>query len=188
MKQTLIRDRRVMNEVRKAISEGIDIDPALVVPEASLIKDLGAESLDFLDINYRLEQTFGIKMARHSVLEHMEEMFGEESAIDSDGKLTEKAVKVLSLRFNNSGDQLKVGMEMDELPSLVTVQSIADGVISLLETLPENCPNCGQQAWKIEKESRIQCGSCSEPAPFTNGDDLIDQWLGQVREKEKLLA
>ena len=34
-----------------------------------LMADLGAESLDFLDLNYRLEQTFGIRMARHFVLE-----------------------------------------------------------------------------------------------------------------------
>ncbi len=68
--------------------------PKIIKPQSSLIKDLGAESLDFLDINYRLEQTFGIKMARRSVLDHMEELFGEETAIDSDGKLTDKAAKV----------------------------------------------------------------------------------------------
>ena len=64
MKQNLIPEQRVLEEVKKAISEGIDINPASVKPESSLMKDLGAESLDFLDINYRLEQTFGIKMAQ----------------------------------------------------------------------------------------------------------------------------
>lgn len=185
MKQTLIPEEKVLEEVRKAIWEGLDIDPARVQPESSLVGDLGAESLDFLDINYRLEQTFGIKTARHSVLEHMEEMFGEESAIDSDGKLTESAVKVLRLRFNNSSD-LKAGMDMEELPGVVTVRSIVDGVTSILDTLPENCTNCGKQDWKIEKESRIQCGSCAEQAAFTNGDELTDIWLTQVREKDKI--
>lgn len=186
MKQTLISEQRVFEEVINAISEGLGIDKKRVKRESSLIKDLEAESLDFLDINYRLEQAFGVKTARHSVLEHMEEMFGEESAVDPDGKLTAGAVKVLALRFNSSGGDLKPGMDMDEMPALVTVQSIVDGVMNLLDTLPETCTNCGKQDWKVEEETRIQCGACSEPAAFTNGDDLMDQWLTQVQEKERI--
>jgi acyl carrier protein len=186
MKQTLIPEEKVLEEVRRAVWEGLDTDPAKVRPESSLIGDLGAESLDFLDINYRLEQTFGIKTARHSVIEHMEEMFGEESALDSEGKLTEKAAKVLSLRFNDSADQLRAGMDMEELPRLVTVKSIADGVLDILDTLPPNCTQCGKNGWTIEKESRIQCGSCGEQAEFTEGDELVDTWLTQIQEKEKI--
>jgi acyl carrier protein len=185
MKQTLIPEQKILEEVKKAISEGLDIAAKRVKPESSLIKDLGAESLDFLDINYRIEQTFGIKMARHSVMEHMEEMFGEESAIDSNGKLTDKAVKVLGRRFNNAGGELYAGMDMDELPSQVTVQSIVEGVFSLLDSLPESC-TCGAQSWKLEDETRIQCGACGESAAFANGDDLIDNWLAEVQEQEKI--
>lgn len=186
MKQTLIAEQKVLDEVKKAVAEGLDIGAGRIKPESSLIKDLGAESLDFLDINYRLEQAFGIKMARHSVLEHMEEMFGEESAVDADGKLTEKAVRVLGLRFNDTGNHLQPGMDMDDLPNMVTVQSLVDGVANLLDTLPENCTSCGKQSWELDGESRVQCGSCGEPAAFTNGDDLIDIWLTQVQEKEKI--
>lgn len=186
MKQNFISGQTVLEEVRKAISEGLDTDPSTVKPESSLIRDLGAESLDFLDINYRLEQTFGIKMARHSVLEHMEEMFGEESAIDSDGKLTDKAAKVLGLRYNDSGFHLEAGMDMDELPAMVTVQGIVDGVMSLLDSMADQCANCGGQSWKLEEQTHVQCSSCGEPASFTNGDDLVDNWLKEVQETEKI--
>ncbi|MCL5405250.1 MAG: phosphopantetheine-binding protein [Deltaproteobacteria bacterium] len=186
MKQNLIPEQRVMEEVKKAIAEGIDIDPARIKPESSLMKDLGAESLDFLDINYRLEQTFGIKMARRSVIDHIEELFGEESAIDSEGKLTGKAAEVLAIRYDGSGDQIRPGMDMDELPVMVTVTSIAEGVANLLDTLPGNCVNCGAQNWKLEEETRITCGSCGEPAAFTSGDDLIEDWLKQTQENKKI--
>src|SRR5208337_4392810 len=155
MKQGIISEHRVIEEVTKAISEGLDIAPARVLLESSLIKDLGAESLDFLDINYRLEQTFGIKMARRSVLDHMEELFGEESAIDSDGKLTEKASEVLALRYDGSDKQVQAGMDMDELPPMVTVSSIVEVVMNLLDSLAEKCVNCGAQNWSLKDETRI---------------------------------
>lgn len=185
MKQNLIPEQKVLAEVVKSISEGIDINPKTIKPENSLIKDLGAESLDFLDINYRLEQTFGIKMARRSVVDHVEELFGEESAIDSDGKLTEKAAKVFSIRYDGTGYQFQGGMDMDELPAFVTVRSIADGVMNLLDTLPEKC-ECGASNWVLEDKSKIKCGSCGEAAAFTNGDDLIEIWLKQVQEQKKI--
>ncbi|MGA2402688.1 MAG: phosphopantetheine-binding protein [Syntrophobacteraceae bacterium] len=186
MKQNLIPEQRVLDEVRKAISEGIDINPARVEPESSLITDLGAESLDFLDINYRLEQTFAIKMARRSVLDHMEELFGEETAIDSDGKLTDKAARVLAIRYDGSGKQIQAGMDMDDLPAMVTVSSIVEGVMSLLDSLPEKCVNCGAANWGLQDETLITCGACGEAGTFTNGDDLIQIWLKQVQENEKI--
>ena len=186
MGQNLVPEQRVLEEVRKAISEGIDIDPGSVKRECSLIKDLGAESLDFLDINYRLEQTFGIKMARRTVLDHIEELFGEESAIDSNGKLTEKAAQVLSMRYDGSGLQIQAGMDMDELPAMITVSSMADGVTNLLDTLPEKCANCGAENWVLQEETRIRCGSCEEAATFTSGDDLMQIWLKQIQENKKI--
>lgn len=186
MNQNLIPEQRVLEEVKKAISEGIDVNPASVKPASSLMQDLGAESLDFLDINYRLEQAFGIKMARRSVLDHMEELFGEESAIDSDGKLTDKAARVLAIRYDGSGRQIEAGMDMDDLPAMVTVGSIVEGVMSLLDTLPEKCESCGAGNWTLHEETHIQCGSCHEAATFTSGDDLMEVWLKQVQENNKI--
>src|SRR5208283_2070320 len=96
--QNFISEQKVIDEVKKAVAETLSSDVTGMDAENSLIKDLGAESLDFLDINYRVEQTFGIKMARHFILEHIEEMFGEGSAIDENGHLTDKAVQ-LNIRF-----------------------------------------------------------------------------------------
>ncbi|MDP7555344.1 MAG: phosphopantetheine-binding protein, partial [Nitrospinota bacterium] len=76
MKQNFISEQMVIDEMKKAIVETLSAKEETIKPESSLINDIGAESLDFLDINYRLEQGFGIKMARHFILEHIEEMFG----------------------------------------------------------------------------------------------------------------
>ena len=186
MKQNLITEQKVFDEVKKAIVETLRVDENQIKPESSLIKDIGAESLDFLDINYRLEQTFGIKMARHFILEHVEEIFGEGSAIDENGQLTDKGVALLKMRFGQESAEFTEGMEMDLLPTLVTVQLMSKGVMDILDTLPETCPNCGNSAWKTEDGAKIMCGSCGEYAPFTNGDDLIKQWLTDTQEEKKI--
>jgi len=186
MKQNLITEQKVFDEVKKAIVETLRADENEIKPESSLIKDLGAESLDFLDINYRLEQTFGIKMARHFILEHVEEAFGEGSAVDENGQLTEKGVALLQLRFGDERAGFTKGMDMDLLPTLITVQVLTRGVMDILESLPDTCPNCGNAAWKTEDGAKITCSSCGEYAPFANGDDLIKQWLAAVQEEKKI--
>jgi acyl carrier protein len=186
MGQNVISEDKVFEELKKAIVETLRVDKNEIKPESSLINDLGAESLDFLDINYRMEQTFGIKMARHFVLEHIEEMFGEGSAIDENGQLTEKAIELLRIRYGDDMPDLKPGMDMDEVPAMVTAQSISGGVMDLLASLPEACPECSNKAWKTEDGSHVKCGSCGKEAEFTNGDDLIKNWLSEVQAEKKI--
>ena len=186
MKQNLISEELVFDELKKAIVETLRVEADSIQKESSLIEDLGAESLDFLDINYRLEQAFGIKMARHFVLEHIEEMFGEGTAIDDDGLLTEKAIDLLKIRFGEDTPELKPGMDMDEVPALVTVQSLITGVLDMLDSLPEKCESCGNAAWTVDDGVRIKCGSCAEDATFTNGDDLTIEWLKKIQAEKNI--
>ena len=186
MKQNIVTAQRVFDELKKAIVQTLGIDEDLIKPESSLVKDLGVESLDFLDINYRLEQTFRLKMARHFILEHMEEMFGEGSAIDEDARLTEKAIEVLKVRYWSNPGDLEPGMDMDELPTLITMDSMVQGVMEILNTLPEKCPHCGQSAWTSDDGARISCGDCNQDATFTNGDDLIKEWLNKIQEEKQI--
>jgi len=187
MKQTLISEATVLEEVKKAIAQTLKVDTNSIQAKNSLMKDLGAESLDFLDINYRLEQAFGIKTARHFVLEHIEEMFGEGSAIDENSQLTGKAIALLKIRLGSDlPAELRPGMDMDEVPPLVTVEGMAKVVLDILDTLPEKCGACGGKAWKSENGLRIKCGSCGGEATFTDGDTLTKEWLTKVQEEKKI--
>lgn len=186
MGNNLVSEETVFKELKKAIVETLQVDEGAIKPESSFTNDLGAESLDFLDINYRLEQSFDIKMARHFVLEHIEEMFGEGTAIDDDGRLTENAVKLMNLRYDENMPELEVGMDMDDVPAMVTVESFSKGVMDILNSLPEQCPKCGSTEWKSEDGMKVSCGSCGESGAYVNGDDLIVDWLTKVQQENKI--
>ena len=186
MKQNLISEERVIDTLKKCIAESLRIDPNSIAPENSLVEELGAESLDLLDINYRLEKAFGIKMARYFVLEHVEEMFGEGSALDQNGRLTERGLEILKIRLANHTANLKPGMELSQVNALITVRSIARGVMDILATLPEQCASCSQSAWQLNNSGRIHCAGCGRETQFSSGDDLIKAWLAQVQAEKQI--
>ena len=178
--QNLISPQRVVSELRTAVGDTLRIDEETVRPEISCVADLGAESLDFLDINYRMEQTFGIRMARHFFLVHAEELFGEGTVFDDSGHLTERGAALLRRRYGEHaiGDEPSA-MDMDEVPTLITVQAIADTVLDILATLPDRC-SCGASAFATTDGTHIVCARCTRAADFTDGDQLIRDWLADI--------
>lgn len=177
----LIHRDRVLREVQLAVADALRLPLERVEPAHRVVADLGAESLDILDVNYRLEQAFGIRMARRFFLEHMEDLWGEGSAVDEQGRLTPLALAVVKERFRQAapttlGEQL----DMDEVPRLITVDGIADAVMAILDTLPERCA-CTKGEWSLRDETHIVCSVCAQPPAFANGDDLTRTWLEQVR-------
>ena len=88
--------------------------------------------------------------------------------------------------IQNELPDLKPGMDMDEVPSLITVQSIANAVMDILDSLPETCPQCGAYFLKSDDGTHIVCGSCDEDAPYKNGDELTLEWLTRIKEEKKI--
>ena len=57
----------VLSKVSATLVEALNIDEDEIKPESTLTGDLGAESIDFLDIVFRLEREFGIKIPREEL-------------------------------------------------------------------------------------------------------------------------
>ncbi len=183
----LITRERVVAELKRICQETLRANPETITEDSSFVNDLGAESLDFLDINYRVEQTFGIKTARHFFLEHVEELFGEGSAIDEEGRLTEKAIVLLKSRYpEDKLPDLSNGIGVDEVPQLITIGSMTEAILGSLDTLPEACPACSAKAWKTEDGTHVVCGACGAPAKYVHGDDLIQQQLKEYQKEHGL--
>lgn len=76
----------IYSKVQGVLTEALGVDEEEVTPTASLIDDLGAESIDFLDIVFRLEKAFDIKIPRG-------ELFPEDlAAVQSDPNYVQNGV------------------------------------------------------------------------------------------------
>ncbi len=105
--------------VVQIVAEALAVDPARVQPHSSLLDDLGAESIDFLDILFRIESAFGIKVP--------EDAMWKGSIDPSDPTSIEAGVRRLKERMPNfRWDRLPDRLTRTDLARLITVQTIVD--------------------------------------------------------------
>ncbi len=63
--KTVITDDEIYEKVRQIVANALGVEEEEVTPEARLTDDLGAESIDFLDIFFQVDKTFGVKIDAH---------------------------------------------------------------------------------------------------------------------------
>ena len=104
--------------------ESLNVEEDQVTPAASLQNDLGAESIDFLDIVFRLEREFGVTIPRGELFP--ESVFQGDPAFVSDGKVTDKGMAELRLRMPYADlAALDDDRRLSSIPDLFTVDLVA---------------------------------------------------------------
>jgi len=83
--------------VKEALVDALAVDDGDVTPDATLVGDLGAESIDILDIIYRLEKNFGIKIEQAELIPS--DLVNSPEFKQDDGKLTAEGVAELRKRL-----------------------------------------------------------------------------------------
>lgn len=87
----------IYQKVSATLVEALNVDEDEIKPTATLQGDLGAESIDFLDIVFRLEREFGIKIPRGELFP--ESIFQGDPEFVHNGKVTEKGLDELRTRM-----------------------------------------------------------------------------------------
>src|SRR5215510_11947778 len=87
----------IYSKVSATLVEALNVDEDQVKPESTLQGDLGAESIDFLDIVFRLEREFNIKIPRGELFP--ESIFQGDPDFVKDGKITDKGIKELESKM-----------------------------------------------------------------------------------------
>ena len=100
--------------------------------DASLTRDLGAESIDFLDIVFRLEKSFDIKIPRG-------DLFPENVLTDpdfvADGKVSDKGIDELRKRLPHADvDKFAENPNVQDIGDLFTVEMITRYIAQKIET------------------------------------------------------
>ena len=122
----------IVRTVKEIIVEALKVDEAKVDLNASLIKDLGAESIDFLDIVFRLEKAFKIKIPKG-------ELFPEKLLTDAhfvkDGKITPAGIEELKARVpTGRWEEFAKNPLVSHLGNIFTVGMIVDYLSGKLAT------------------------------------------------------
>lgn len=120
----------IFEKVREVLVDALAVDEDEVTPKASLVKDLGAESIDFLDIVFKLEQTFAFKIAQG-------ELFPENVTQDpkyvKDGKVTTEGLARLKERLPHVDfSAFAANPEIAKVATVFTVDTLVNFVANKL--------------------------------------------------------
>jgi acyl carrier protein len=113
----------IFQKVATTLVDALGVDEDEVTKDATLQGDLGAESIDFLDIVFRLEKNFDIKIPRGDLFPD-EKLFSDPAFVQG-GRMTEKGLAELRTRMPFANiDEFAKNPSVKELSSLYTVETI----------------------------------------------------------------
>lgn len=114
----------VYSKVKDVLVDALGVDDDEVTEQATLQGDLGAESIDFLDIVFRLEKTFNIKIPRGELFP--ESIVSNPEYVEG-GKLTTKGLATLKSAMPHADfSEFEKDPDINRMPVLFTVKTIVN--------------------------------------------------------------
>ncbi|STX37216.1 acyl carrier protein [Legionella feeleii] len=119
----------VYPKVREIIADVLVIDEEEVSLNSRLIADLGAESIDFLDLIFQLEKEFAIKIPRGQLEKNARGDLAEDE-FEKGGVLTAQGMQALKNYLSEvPAEHFKANMKVNEIPMLFTVETFCKLVV-----------------------------------------------------------
>lgn len=113
----------IFSKVRTTLVDALNVDEEEVTLQSRLRGDLNAESIDFLDIVFRLEKQFGVKIPREELFP--ESIFQGDPNFVADGKVTEAGLKELQERMPYADlSEFQKDPRLEKMEDLFTVDLI----------------------------------------------------------------
>jgi acyl carrier protein len=120
----------VFPAVAETMADALGCDLADVRPDASLIEDLGAESIDFLDMVFRLERTYKVKIPRGKIVENARGTLTE-AEFEQKGLVTDVGLAQLKAYLSEvPTERFRTPMKVKDIPRLFTPETFCKLVIA----------------------------------------------------------
>ncbi len=120
-----MKDGEVLDAVRASVAEALAISAGEVTPDSALVDDLGAESIDLLDMLFRLERKTGVKVKAAELRTFITGGMPPEVFADADGKVSELAYAHLLTVMPQLGPGTR-DLQATKVINRLTVQNVAD--------------------------------------------------------------
>lgn len=126
----------VFPKVAETIADALGCDADEVKRDASLIDDLGAESIDFLDLVFRLEREFKVKIPRGKIVEDSRGTLSE-AEFEQKGLVTDQGLAQLKTFLSEvPADRFRSPLKVAEIPRLFTAETFCKLVIRAQRAAP----------------------------------------------------
>lgn len=184
MIDTKLTELQVYEKFADIVVRSLHVDREKVTMDAHLMDDLGAESLDLIEITLEAESEFDIWLPEKSILDTAAEVFGPDILVQN-GLLTPAGKQLLRSRMPLEGDQMFDGeVTVKALQShFLRVRSWVALIERLREQTPAGCDACGGTL-KADKGFRMKCSACDKEIMLRSGEEINRDWVKQYYDRE----
>jgi acyl carrier protein len=128
-----MNETEIFEQLKPLLTETLGVPPESIRLDNVLVADLGAESIDLLDLSFRIEETFKITIEANEIEREAKKRLPG-GVFEKDGFLTEEALAEIRA-FVPELDQTKLvkGLRKSNLPSLLTVSFFVHLIARKLE-------------------------------------------------------
>ncbi len=123
---------KVSEKVQKIIAEALYVDETEVKADASLMGDLGAESIDFLDILFRLEKEFAVKIPKGEIEKNARGNLSDDE-FSINGVIQPRGLEQLKVSLPEADlHEIREGLRLRDIPSLLKVATFEKMVVKAI--------------------------------------------------------
>ena len=122
-------ETQTISAVQEAVVGALGVSEDEAAPDATLMDDLGAESIDLLDILFRIERSTGVKIQASDLSEYIQGGISDDEFSDENEIITEKGLEQLKKVMPQiDADEQRGNLHAENVIKLFTVQNLADMV------------------------------------------------------------
>ncbi|TMK27417.1 MAG: acyl carrier protein [Actinobacteria bacterium] len=122
-------ESQTISAVQEAVVGALGVSEDEAAPDATLMDDLGAESIDLLDILFRIERSTGVKIQASDLSEYIQGGIPDDEFSDENEIISEKGLEQLKKVMPQiDADEQRGNLHAENVIKLFTVQNLADMV------------------------------------------------------------